>query len=341
MRIEDDIKLDYRDVLIKPKRSTLTSRRDVEIKREFKFRKDFSPFLCPVIAANMSTVGTGAMNEVLSQHSMLTCLHKHITIDEFMLIPNIRYSVLSLGISDKDVEKFNHFYSMRKVHYACIDVANGYTQVFIDFVKRFRDEHPDIVLMAGNVASGEMTEELILSGVDLVKVGIGPGSACTTRVKTGVGVPQLSAVIECSDAAHGLGGFTIADGGITNPGDIAKALGAGADFVMLGGMLAGHDESGGEIIEKDGKKYVEFYGMSSRRANEQFAGGLADYRSSEGRELLIPYKGRVEETVREIEGGIRSACTYTGSRSVKELPKRTTFVRVNNQVNEIYKEHGE
>ena len=190
--------------------------------------------------------------------------------------------------------------------------------------------------MAGNVVTGEMVEELILVGADIIKVGIGPGSVCTTRVKTGVGYPQLSAIIECADAAHGLGGQIISDGGCEIPGDVAKAFGGGADFVMMGGMFAGHEESGGELIEVDGKQFRKFYGMSSKTAMDKHAGGVANYRASEGKTVTIPYRGEVEETVKDILGGIRSTCTYVGASRLKELTKRTTFIRVAEQENEIF-----
>jgi len=222
------------------------------------------------------------------------------------------------------------------IHYVCIDVANGYTESFVTFVRRFRDAHPKLTLMAGNVVTGEMTEELILCGVDIVKVGIGPGSVCTTRGMTGVGYPQLSAVIECADAAHGLEGRICSDGGCTSPGDIAKAFGGGADFVMLGGMLAGHDEGGGEVVEQGGAQFKRFYGMSSRVAMEKYAGGVAHYRASEGKEVMVQYRGPVAATVQGILGGLRSACTYVGARTLKELTKRTTFVRVSMEMNEVF-----
>jgi GMP reductase len=190
--------------------------------------------------------------------------------------------------------------------------------------------------MAGNVVTGEMTEELILDGVDIVKVGIGPGSVCTTRRMAGVGYPQLSAIIECADAAHGLRGFICADGGCTSPGDLAKAFGAGADFIMLGGMLAGHDECGSDIVEVNGVKKMRFYGMSSREAMTKYSGGVAGYRASEGKEVLLDYRGPVENTLQDILGGVRSACTYVGARTLKELSKRTTFVRVTQQINEVF-----
>lgn len=264
---------------------------------------------------------------------------------------------MSIGISDSDKEKLQHVHShSSKLKYVCIDVANGYTERFIDFVKYVRDNYPSLTIIAGNVVTGDITEELILAGADIVKVGIGPGSVCTTRIKTGVGYPQLSAIIECADAAHGLGGHIIADGGCTSPSDVAKAFAAGADFVMLGGMLAGHDEGGGDIVTKylstgewsydrdwdtykpitEEKKFVKFYGMSSKAANDKHFGGLKDYRSSEGREVLVPYKGKISDTVQDILGGLRSACTYVGASKLKHLSKCTTFVRVTQQYNNVF-----
>jgi GMP reductase len=206
----------------------------------------------------------------------------------------------------------------------------------VQFVTKFRDENKDVVVMAGNVVTGDMTEALILAGVDIVKVGIGPGSVCTTRKMTGVGYPQLSAIIECADAAHGLGAQVCGDGGCTVPGDLAKGFGGGADFIMLGGMLAGHDESAGDLIERDGKQLKRFYGMSSAAAMTKHAGGVAKYRASEGKEVLVDYRGPVENTLQDILGGVRSACTYVGARKLKELTKRTTFIRVGMQINEVF-----
>ncbi|WP_274972068.1 GMP reductase, partial [Zunongwangia profunda] len=220
--------------------------------------------------------------------------------------------------------------------FICIDVANGYSEHFVKFVKKTREQYPDKVIIAGNVVTGEMVEELLIAGADIIKVGIGPGSVCTTRVKTGVGYPQLSAIIECADAAHGLGGQIISDGGCAIPGDVAKAFGAGADFVMLGGMLAGHDESGGDVIEVKGEKFKRFYGMSSSTAMDKHAGGVAEYRASEGKTVQVPYRGPVENTLQDILGGIRSTCTYVGAGRLKELTKRTTFIRVAEQENTVY-----
>ena len=337
MRIETEIKLDYKDVLLRPKRSVLGSRKEVDLNRKFNFRNCSQVWEgIPIVAANMDHVGTVEMANELSKFNMLTCLHKYITVkDTEYTLPSVpsANSAVSIGLSDDD---FVRLYDLLKHHnfitFICIDVANGYSERFSKYVKKIRREFPDKVIIAGNVVTGEMTEELILNGADIVKVGIGPGSVCTTRIQTGVGYPQLSAVIECADAAHGVGGHIMADGGCTCPGDVAKAFGAGADFVMLGGMLAGHDECSGEVV--DGHK--EFYGMSSSSAMKKYSGGVANYRSSEGKTVKVPYRGPVSETVKNILGGVRSACTYTGARTIKQMPKCATFVRVNQQSNEIF-----
>lgn len=344
MRIEYDIKLGFKDVMFRPKRSTLKSRSEVCLEREFKFlHSPFSWKGIPIMAANMDTVGTFKMANALSNKGLFTAIHKHYSIDEwknFALNATEQTAnniAISTGISEKDSAKLSIIAEQNpNLKFICIDVANGYSEHFSNFVKQTREKYPDKVVIAGNVVTGEMVEELLLSGADIVKVGIGPGSVCTTRVKTGVGYPQLSAIIECADAAHGLGGQIISDGGCSTPGDIAKAFGAGADFVMLGGMLAGHDESGGKLVEKGGKSYKQFYGMSSSTAMEKHVGGVAEYRASEGKTVEVPYKGLVENTLQDILGGLRSTCTYVGAPRLKELTKRTTFIRVAEQENRIY-----
>jgi len=343
MHIEHEVKLDYKDVLIRPKRSTLTSRSEVDITRDFTFRHAKAPYHgIPIIAANMDTIGTFEMARALDRFGLSTALHKHYAVTDyagfFATLERRGAAFYSMGITRADEEKFEKLVQAAPgaVQYVCIDVANGYHENFVTFVTRLRSRHPELVIMAGNVVTGEMTEELILSGADIVKVGIGPGSVCTTRNLTGVGYPQLSAVIECADAAHGLSGLICADGGCTTPGDVAKAFGGGADFVMLGGMLAGHDECGGETVERNGEKLQRFYGMSSRAAMELYAGGVAEYRAAEGKEVLVPYRGEVTRTVQEILGGVRSACTYVGARRLKELSKRTTFIRVTQQINDVF-----
>jgi GMP reductase len=389
MRIEEDMKLDYKDVLIRPKRSTLGSRKEVDLERGFTFR-NYIPYVAtdvlpdgypvvqkqerhyrgtPIMASNMDGVGTFEMADKLAEGGIFTCLVKTYSVEELVEYFNsgiperTTYVATSIGITDADHAKFRKVYEQvgNNLKYVCIDVANGYSSRFRDTVSDFRILYPHLVIIAGNVVTGEMTEELILAGADIVKVGIGPGSVCTTRIQTGVGYPQLSAVIECADAAHGLGGHIIADGGCTCPGDVAKAFAGGADFVMLGGMLAGHNEGGGEVITKryktdefkpltkmkgtffdddqrviEEKQFVQFYGMSSDAANTKHFGGLKDYRSSEGREVLVPYRGEVATTVQDLLGGLRSTCTYAGALKLKQLSKCTTFVRCTQQFNSVY-----
>ena len=372
MHIENEVKLDYKDVLIRPKRSTLSSRAEVNLEREFTFRNyvpDF-PDNCgddphyrgiPIMAANMDGVGTFVMADSLGSQGIFTCLVKTYTAQELIEfyygdgLNRTDYVAMSIGTSSADFEKLCAVYDKvaDNLKYVCIDIANGYSEHFVEHVREVRKRFPHLVIIAGNVVTADQTQELILNGADIVKVGIGPGSVCTTRIQTGVGYPQLSAVIECADAAHGLGGHIIADGGCSSPGDVAKAFAGGADFVMLGGMLAGHDEGGGEVITKyyrtnevfkedpniskiEEKQFVQFYGMSSKAANDKHFGGLKDYRTSEGREVLIPYRGSVSTTVQEILGGLRSTCTYVGASKLKQLSKCTTFVRCNDTHNRIF-----
>ena len=343
MRIEQDIKLDFKDVLIRPKRSTLTSRSEVDISREFVFPHSKRSYHgIPIIAANMDATGTFEMAHAFAKQQLSVALHKHYSeeelLDFFATQPESPPTFYSMGITTPDLEKFRRVYDKAQgsIQNLCVDVANGYTSAFVRFLDKLRHAYPDVTIMAGNVVTGEMTEQLILDGVDIVKVGIGPGSVCTTRRMAGVGYPQLSAIIECADAAHGLRGLICADGGCTSPGDIAKAFGAGADFVMLGGMLAGHDECGSDIVEVNGVRKMRFYGMSSREAMNKYAGGVAEYRASEGKEVLLDYRGPVDATLQDILGGVRSACTYVGARQLKELSKRTTFIRVSQQLNEVF-----
>lgn len=339
MRFENEIYYDFADVLIKPKRSTLTSRKDVDVTRTFKMKHSGEIFtVTPIIAANMDTVATFELALEFERLGLMTALHKHYSIDDlvdFFATKQPNHIWYSMGVTDNDLAKYQlvqqtlmeqHSYRIKKV---CIDVPNMYSEYCIEFVKRFRGNEQDITLLAGNVATAEQTEQLILSGVDAVKLGVGPGAACTTRLQTGVGVPQLSCVIECADAAHGLGGHVCSDGGITCPGDLAKALGAGSDFVMMGSVFAAHAENS----TPDSNGMSIFYGMSSKTANDKYAGGLKTYRASEGRELKIPHRGPVENTVREYLGGLRSMMTYIGARELKHISKCTTFIKVNRQLN--------
>ena len=342
MRIERDLKLTFDDVLIRPKRSTLVSRSDVNLVREFKFRHTDETWEgVPIVAANMDTTGLFSIAEILQGHKMLTCTQKFYSTKDFSRAwedgINSEFVAVTCGSTDESFELLKRKMATDEgLKMICIDVANGYREVFLNFVKKVREEFPDKIVIAGNVATREMTEALILAGADIVKVGIGPGSVCTTRKVAGVGYPQLSAISECADAAHGLNGHVMSDGGCSSPGDVSKAFAAGADFVMLGGMLAGHDESGGDLIEDEGEAYKSFYGMSSARAMETHYGEIADHRAPEGKEVRVPYRGPLEVTVQSILGGLRSACSYVGARRIKDLPKCTTFIRVSMTTNEVF-----
>jgi GMP reductase len=328
MHIDTTPKLDFKDVLLRPKRSTLSSRADVDILRTFKFKHTDQTLTCfPIIASNMDTVGTFSMAEALSSFDSLCAIHKHYSqekLKEFFTHAedwhaNTFYSLGSSVEEYKDLE-WSASWAPLMLN---IDVANGYQESFLESVSLIRGLMPDRIIMAGNVVTPEMTEALILAGADIVKVGIGSGSVCITRDVTGVGYPQLSAIIECADAAHGLGGHICSDGGCKTSGDIVKAFGAGADFVMLGGMLAGTDEC---EFKGDSRIEPNFYGMASRKAQEAHGNGVKDYTAAEGKAVYVPPKGPVAGIMREIQGGIRSAMTYIGSTKLKDIPKCASFV---------------
>jgi GMP reductase len=347
MRVEADLKLDFDDVLIRPKRSVAPSRASVELKRQYRFRSaspqaDWTGI--PIVAANLDTTGTMRMATALHELHMLTCLHKYYPVDDlldfFRTQPARHSTFYTLGIRDEDFEKLRMFTekAAQSPPLICIDAANGYTKFFVDRVKHVRELCPKSTIMAGNVATPEMVQELLIEGrADIVKVGIGPGSVCTTRRMTGVGYPQLSAIIECADAAHGNKGHICADGGCRTPGDIAKAFGAGADFVMLGGMLAGTEECDGEWTTDNGEKQsLKFYGMSSREAQRKHHEGMKDYIAAEGKCVEVASKGPVRGMLQEVTGGLRSACAYVGADRLKDLFKCCTFVRCTTTYNTVF-----
>jgi len=338
MKINSDVKLDFSDVLFEPKRSELSSRSEVKLERTFNFRHSKRTWTgVPVVVSNMDTTGTVEMARALTKRKMITCLHKFHTPDDIPEDLDREHFAVTTGIRQQDLDNLKQMVAHVKPYFICIDVPNGYSLKFLDTVKQIRSEYPGITLIGGNVVTKELTEELIINcGLDIVKIGIGSGSVCTTRLQTGVGVPQFSAIMECSDAAHGIEGHIMSDGGVQHVGDISKAFGAGADFVMCGSMFCGHLESAGELIIVDGEEYKEFYGMSSTVAMEKYYGGVAHYRSEEGKRVIVPYKGKVENTLQNIEGGIRSTMTYIGARTLKNISKCATFNRVHNQVNGKY-----
>ncbi len=345
MRIIEETKLDYQDVLLRPKRSTLTSRKDVGLEREFTFYH--SPKVwsgIPIMTANMATCGTFEMAKELAPYKMITTFHKYYSAEQFeeffKTFNNPDYVAYTLGIRDEDFEQLKCMQEkdlLKHFSFICIDVPNGYLQKFLEAIKTVRKMCPEHIIIAGNVVTNEMAEEIILSGADIVKVGIGPGSACTTRRQTGVGYPQLSAVIECADAAHGVSntqgvGRIIADGGQQFPSCVAKAFCGGADFNMFGSMFSGFEESGGNLIEKDGKQFKEYFGSSSNKAMEEFYGKKEIHRASEGRYALIPFKGSIHHFIQDLLGSLRSTGTYIGAQFLKEFPKRATFIKVNRQL---------
>ena len=347
MRIKEDIKLNFDDVLMEPKRSTLSSRRDVDMTRKFTFRNSGKVMnFTPIFASNMDGVGTFSMAKVLQKHQMMTVVTKSTTLEQWkeavgtgLRLQSVSVCTGTNKIWDPEAADYKSMQavlsSFPDVKMITVDVANAYHQNFVDFIKMVRDDYPEKVIVAGNVVTPEMVEELIINGADMVKIGIGPGSVCTTRTMTGIGVPQFSAILECADAANGVDGHIMADGGCVWPGDIAKAFGGGAHAVMIGGMLAGHDESEQPVV--DGK--VEFYGMSSDRAREKHGKRKDGYRGNEGRWISLPYRGAVEPTVEDILGGVRSAATYIGARRLKDMPKCATFVRVENNINRVYERY--
>ena len=346
MRLDTEPKLDFSDVLIRPKRSTLTSRKDVVLERTFKFLHSPKTWTgVPVMTANMADTGTFSMAKVLSKYKMITTLHKYYTVEELEkelpAFNNPQFIVYTMGIRNEDFEKLELVLKkglQKYFDFVCLDVPNGYLERFVSCVKKVRELLPEHILIAGNVVTNEMTEQLLLQGADIVKIGIGSGAACLTRRKAGVGYPQLSAIIECSDAAHGISnvagyGLIIADGGAVHPSCVSKGFCAGADFLMMGSMFAGFEQSEGELIEENGKKYKIHFGSSSNTALEKFYGKVEEHRASEGRTTKIPYKGDLNNFVQDLLGSLRSTGTYIGARTLKEFSKRTTFIVVNRQLN--------
>ena len=371
MQILEKTELDFSDVLIKPRRSTLSSRADVDINRKYKFKWTSSvAYGTGIMQSNMGTIGTFDVSRKMLKGGLFACLHKHHDIQDLIdfyksLDPDTEWNrcFISIGLKDNGLEKVRKLKEMVFVNEEydpsiCIDVPNGYIPQVKELVIKVRKEFPHSIIMVGNVVTGDIVEDLILSGADIVKVGIGNGSNCLTRRQTGVGRPQFSTIVECADAAHQVGGMVCADGGITCPGDIGKAFGAGADFIMIGGLYAGTDEADGEIIEKtyltternlettcglkshdkvyETKKFKMFYGMSSTLAQEKFGNGKPKYRASEGRVTLVPYVGSVDDVNEEFHGGLRSTMTYIGAAKLKDIPKCCVFYKVNNQLNRMY-----
>jgi GMP reductase len=351
--VSSDTKLDFDDVLIVPQRSTLTSRQEIITERTFKFYH--SPRVwtgVPIICANMSFASFN-LAKALYHHKMITCLHKYHSTESIAKFYSENnkdiydYVWVSIGYKKSDL---NHLLELKNKTgiqpNLCIDVPNGHMDVFVKYCKKVRENFPDSIIMAGNVTNSSSTQELLIyGGVDVVKCGVGGGSACLTRFVTGCGYPQLSCCIENSYVAHGLQsspkklGLICSDGGHKNSGDICKALCAGADFVMLGGYFAGVDECDGEwefggdysktveLNEKTKGKFT-YYGMSSHHAQDTFEDGKKNYRASEGTKIVVPYKGTASNIIQELLGGVRSACCYIGADNIKNMSRCAGFCRV-------------
>lgn len=347
------VKLDFDNVMLVPQRSEMESRSSIILHREYSFPHSPSTLTCTgVIAANMDSTGTFEMARALAKFGMLTAIHKHYDVPslaEFFSDKAIgEFAFYTVGSGWKDLDKIR---SVRREckrddfpRLLCIDVPNGYARGFAETVKRYRRSYPSAIIMAGNIVTPNMAEELIFAGADIVKVGIGSGSVCLTRVKTGVGYPQLAAVDECAFAAHGKPrGHVCSDGGCKEAADVAKAFCAGADFVMIGGMLAGTDECGsqGWVNPLDKTQGYRYHGMASREAQDIHNGGLADYRAAEGKEVTLPYRGAVEGIAKDILGGLRGTGTMIGARCLKDFPKCSEFIEVRQTHNTVFGDsHG-
>lgn len=358
-KIINELKLDFNDVLIVPQRSTLTSRSEINLERTFHFYH--SPRIwegVPIMCANMSFCSF-EMAKALAKYNMIACLHKYHSIQElydyFNQYPdNLDYTFVSIGYKKSDL---NHLLDLKnklgKQPNICIDVPNGHMDVFVKYCKKVRDNFPESIIIAGNVTNTSSTQELLIyGGVDLVKIGIGGGSACTTRFLTGCGFPQLSACIENSYVAHGLQngnkklGLIVSDGGHKTVGDVCKALCSGADFVMLGGYFAGSENCDGEWqyeyqtslgfwqpIDPENnnpkrKTKFTYYGMSTHHAQDLYEDHIKNYRASEGTKITTNYKGSLDKVIQELLGGIRSCCCYIGSDCIKNMSKCGQFCRV-------------
>lgn len=378
-QIIEEVQLDYCDVMIKPKRSTLNSRSEPNVYRDYKFRWTNRIINGNgLMVANMATTGTFEMAKVMQKNKMFCCLQKHYTYEELKTFlednfnnpesHNNDYIFVSTGIKAGDYEKICKVIDLGLCKNLCIDIANGYIPNLLSFVKKIRENYPSLVIMVGNVVTGDMVQDLILTGADIVKCGIGPGANCTTRKETGCGRPQFSTVLECAEAAHAIDGMICADGGVTCNGDIIKAFGAGADFVMVGSLVAGTDEADGEVIEKmyrtneyefyeedcctltkpstrewteyhpdkpiySIKKFKLAYGMSSKYAQDKHWNGMANYRTSEGIVTLKEYVGPAQEIIDSYLGGLRSCMTYISAKRLKDIPKCCTFYKTNRILN--------
>ena len=332
--LTQDKKLEFSEVLIKPRPSELASRSDVNLKVAYICKHSKRQIRgCPVIVSNLDSTGTIEMARITNNYGMFVCLHKYIEMEDltkwFVDIASQR-SFVTIGTSTGEIDKIKHlseYVDNFKPSYfdkICIDAPNGYTYEFLDMIKYVRTLFPHKIIMAGNVCDPIGVENIIKAGADIAKCGIASGGLCTTKYKTGIGYPQFSVALECGQAAQELNALCCSDGGVQHTADICKALGAGSHFVMAGSLFTGYDECNAEVV--DGKQKV--YGMSSKEANDKYNGGLREYRAAEGMVKYVEQKGSVLKLVGDICGGLASCCTYTNTKNLENLHKNCTFIRV-------------
>ncbi len=316
----------FDDLLIVPQKSEVRSRRDPSLTTRLTKTKTIQ---APFISANMDTITESQMAIAMNELGCLGILHRFMSIEEQVQhIHKIKETgaqiiSASIGVND-DYQDRARTLIEAGVNVITIDIAHGHSVQMLETMKHLKDVFPQIEIIAGNVATPQATIDLIEAGADAVKVGIGPGSMCTTRIITGCGVPQMTAIALCAEVARERGIPVIADGGIRNSGDIMKALSAGADTVMLGSMLSGTMETPGEI--KGGKK--QYRGMASKAAQVSWRGGVPEGMAPEGESTLVTVKGTVRDVVLELSGGLRSGMSYVNATSVSEISENALFMEM-------------
>ena len=340
-KVETELLLDFNDVLIKPKVSDITlTRADVNINIPWA-----STEATPIVIANMMSTGTYKIAKIASKEKVLTFLSKEYTIEEHRKhLPSIdqRYIAISSGVREKDLIKtlsiLEEFPDIPAVN---VDIANVYANIqgMWETVSEIRNRFPNIIIIAGNIATPEPIADLVDAGANYIKVGVGSGAACKTRSEVGIGIPQLSAIMDCHHHARSYGVKIISDGGCVTAGDVSKAIAAGAELVMIAGMVS-HCEECDNIIDINGDKFVSFYGLGSDKMYSIKKPDQAEYRPNEGRDLMIPVTGSIVEVIKQIKGALRSTCTYVGAPSINALYNKSVFVRVNNTINRSLERYG-
>ena len=328
-------KLNFKDVLIVPKSSKINSRKDVILDTKILFPASGINWTgVPIMASNMDNVGTFEMGFALQNFHMTNAVSKFYNKDAWVKsISNgldLEFNFITFGLQEiSEIDEIISYIlqkTNKNIKTIVFDIPNGYIEKFSKIISEARKEFPKLGIIAGNVVTAEGVRLLMDSGADGVKVGIGSGGVCDTTETTGIGYPQLSAAIDCSLEVKKYNGFIVSDGGVKITGDISKAFAAGSGFVMLGSLLAAHKESMAPIIRKDNKNFRELYGMSSTQAMTKHYGGVADYRTSEGKSILVEDRGPVKNTLNKILGAMRSTCTYINAKNIGEIHENSSFI---------------